>query len=241
MCESLNLLRTDTVHVRVAVLHAHAGLGSGRPAAAAAVAAAPALGSVGFGRALAVASLFGGVGRPRVAGRRPVRGIGHGSRRSKARISSSAHWALTSSSTSSPTSRIVSDPRDDDVTLPHERHHGGAAGQADRAHLALHGRRAGLQRHLHQPGVAAVELQEADQHPDRDGLLYEAGEQLRRRDGHVHAPHLVEEPVVLGVVHPGDHPRHGELLLGEKRDDEVVLVVARRRHYDVHLVEMGCL
>jgi hypothetical protein len=35
------------------------------------------------------------------------------------------------------------------------------------------------------------------------------------------------------MVHPREHARHGELLLGEQRRDQVVLVVARRSDDDV--------
>ena len=62
--------------------------------------------------------------------------------------------------------------------------------------------------------------------PDRHRLLHQGGDQVRGRDGDVDAPHLVEHPLVLRVVDPGDDPRDAELLLGEQRDDEVVLVVA---------------
>ena len=66
-----------------------------------------------------------------------------------------------------------------------------------------------------------------------------AGEQLRGRHGDVDAPGLVEQPVVLRVVDAGDDPGDGELLLGEQRDDEVVLVVAGHGDHDVGLVEVG--
>ena len=72
--------------------------------------------------------------------------------------------------------------------------------------LGPDGGRVLVQGHLHEPGVAALELQQPDEHADRDRLLDEAGEQLRGRDGHVDAPRLVEQPVVLRVVDPGDAP-----------------------------------
>ena len=61
--------------------------------------------------------------------------------------------------------------------------------------------------------------------------------QVRRRDGDVDAPQLVEHPLVLRVVHPGDDARHAELLLGEQRHDEVVLVVAGDGGDDVGLLD----
>ena len=64
---------------------------------------------------------------------------------------------------------------------------------------------------------------------------------MRRRHCHVHAPHLVEKPVVLGVVHPCDDAWNREFLLGELGDDEIVLVIAGDRNDDVHLVEMSRL
>ena len=62
---------------------------------------------------------------------------------------------------------------------------------------------------------------------------------MRRRHRHVHAPHLVEHPLVLRVVHSGDDPGYGELLLGEEGDDEVVLVVAGDGGDDVGAVDLG--
>src|SRR5262249_37366520 len=41
----------------------------------------------------------------------------------------------------------------------------------------------------------------------------------------------------LGMVHACDHPRNRELLLGEERDDEVVLVVPGRCDHDVVRLE----
>ena len=124
------------------------------------------------------------------------------------------------------------------MAVAHESDHGSPTGQVDGPELGADHGRVLVEGHFHETGVAALELQQADEHADRDGLLHEAGEQLRRRDGDVHAPHLVEQPVVLRVVHPGEHPGNGELLLGELGDDEVVLVVAGRGDDDVHLVEM---
>src|SRR3712207_6866476 len=60
---------------------------------------------------------------------------------------------------------------------------------------------------------------------------------FRSGDGDVHAPRLVEHPLVLRVVDAGDRARHAVLGLGEQRDDEVRLVVAGRRDDDVALVE----
>src|SRR5690606_13579779 len=60
----------------------------------------------------------------------------------------------------------------------------------------------------------------------------------RRRDGDVHAPRLVEHPLVLRVVDARDRARHAELRLREQGHDEVDLVVARRGHDDVALVDL---
>ncbi len=56
---------------------------------------------------------------------------------------------------------------------------------------------------------------------------------VRGRDEDVDAPVLREHPLVLGVVDPGDHPGHPELLLGEQRHHEVVLVVTGGGHQHV--------
>ena len=82
--------------------------------------------------------------------------------------------------------------------------------------------------HLDQAGLTALELEDAHQAADGDRLLDQRGDEVRGRHREVDAPVLVEQPLVLRVVHPGDHARHRELLLGEQRDDEVVLVVAGR-------------
>ena len=80
--------------------------------------------------------------------------------------------------------------------------------------------------HLGQPGPATLEREQADERPDGDRLLDEGGEQVRRRHADVDAPDLVEHPLVLRVVDPGDDAWHAELLLRQQGDDEVVLVVA---------------
>src|SRR5206468_11501206 len=48
-----------------------------------------------------------------------------------------------------------------------------------------------------------------------------------------------EERLVLGVVDPGDRPRHVEVMLGHLADHEVVLVVAGDRRDDVGTVATG--
>ena len=53
-------------------------------------------------------------------------------------------------------------------------------------------------------------------------------------------PHsLVEHPLVLRVVHPGHDARHAELLLGQQRHHQVVLVVAGDRGHDVARLDVG--
>ena len=133
-----------------------------------------------------------------------VRRVGHEPWRRSVRISSSSHWALTSSTTSSPMTKGASDrgtttwPSRTRATTAAPRGRTSAPNSLPRTG-ELRG-----QRHLHEPGVAAFELQQADERSDGHGLLDEPGEQMRCRHCHVHAPHLVEEPVVLRVVHPCD-------------------------------------
>ena len=64
------------------------------------------------------------------------------------------------------------------------------------------------------PGARAA----AAPRPDLEGA--------RGGDGDVDAPDLVEQPLVLGMVDPGDRTRHAELGLGQQRHDQVGLVVA---------------
>jgi hypothetical protein len=114
----------------------------------------------------------------------------------------------------------------DDVVLAEDGDDGRVAGEAQRGDLVIDGGRLGGEGDLHEPGPTPFEGQEPHEGPDRHGLLDERGEQVRGRDRDVDAPHLVEHPLVLRVVHPGDDAGHAELLLRQQRDDEVVLVVS---------------
>ena len=58
-------------------------------------------------------------------------------------------------------------------------------------------------------------------------------------DRDVHAPALVKEPFVAGVVDAADDARHAELLLGEPADHQVVLVVAGGGDHDVGAAQVG--
>jgi hypothetical protein len=73
---------------------------------------------------------------------------------------------------------------------------------------------------------------------DRDVRLDRAQDHARRRDDLVDAQ-VLEETLVLGVVDPGDRPRHVEVVLGHLADDEVVLVVAGDRGHDVGPIGPG--
>ena len=97
------------------------------------------------------------------------------------------------------------------------------------------------QRHLDDGHASALQADQADEVAHRHGLLDHRGEDVGRRHGGVHAPLLVEEPFVLRVVHAGQHARHGELLLGQQRRDEVVLVVAGGGHDDLGLGQLSLL
>ena len=74
--------------------------------------------------------------------------------------------------------------------------------------------------------------------PVGDRVLDVGRDDARRRDGDVHSPRLVEEPFVLRIVHACDDSLDAEFGFCQERDDEVDLVVARRRHDDVGLVEI---
>ena len=119
--------------------------------------------------------------------------------------------------------------RDDDEVVADHRHHRRVAGEAGLGDRCPEERGVLAERDLDQTGPTALEGQQPDEGADRDGLLHERGEQVRSRHRHVDTPRLVEQPLVLGVVDPGEHPGDAELLLGQQRDDEVVLVVAGDR------------
>ena len=87
--------------------------------------------------------------------------------------------------------------------------------------------------HFGEPGVATFERQQAHERADVHRLLDHRREQMRGGDRDVDTPHLGEHPLVVGVVHAGHDTWHAELLLGEQRDHEVVLVVAGDRGHDV--------
>ena len=53
----------------------------------------------------------------------------------------------------------------------------------------------------------------------------------------VDPPRLVEQPLVVRVVDAGDHAGNGELLLGQERDHQVVLVITGRGDDDVDALE----
>ena len=100
------------------------------------------------------------------------------------------------------------------------------------------GRRALLEVGLDDLEVAAAEGREVEQLVDRDVLLDRAEDHPRRADDLVDAE-VAEQDLVLGVVDPGDRPRHVEVVLGHLADDEVVLVVAGDRGDDVGPVGAG--
>ena len=87
----------------------------------------------------------------------------------------------------------------------------------------------------------ALEAHEVHERADRHGLFDERRVELRRRDRDVDPPALGEEPLVAGVVHPGDHARDSELLLRQQRDDKVVLIVPGRGDHHVDLGDAGGL
>ena len=89
------------------------------------------------------------------------------------------------------------------------------------------GERAALgESDLDHRGAALLELEDAHEVADAHGLLDERRHEPGRRHRDVDAPRLVEHPLVLRVVDPGDGARHAELGLGQQGEHEVGLVVA---------------
>jgi hypothetical protein len=90
-----------------------------------------------------------------------------------------------------------------------------------------------VHRHLHQGDLPALQLEQPHQVAGGDRLLHERGEDVGRAHRDVHPPLVREQPLVLGVIDPGDHPGNPVLLLRQQRGHQVVLVVAGCRHHDV--------
>ena len=82
------------------------------------------------------------------------------------------------------------------------------------------------QSQFRQVGMALAQPHQSDEVADVDGALDSRDQGARRRDGHVDAPRLAEQPLVSDVVDSRHHPRHPELGLGQQTHDEVGLVVA---------------
>ena len=112
-------------------------------------------------------------------------------------------------------------------------------GQVHLVDAAADERRVSGQRQLDHRRLALLELEQAHEVTDADGLLDERRHEPRRRDGDVDAPAVVEHPLVLRVVDACDGARHAELGLGEQRDDEIDLVVTGRADDDVGCLELG--
>src|SRR3984957_20932784 len=77
--------------------------------------------------------------------------------------------------------------------------------------------------HLHQVRMAAFESQQSNERADGHGFFYERSHHEWHADRYVDPPGLIEDPLVLWVVHPGDDSRYGEFLFGEKGNHEIVL------------------
>ena len=97
------------------------------------------------------------------------------------------------------------------------------------------------QRDLHEVGLALTQRHQPHQVADGHRLLDQRGEQAWGGDRDVDAPVVVEQPLVARVVHPGDHPAHRELGLGQQRHHEVDLVVAGRGDDDVAVLQARLL
>jgi hypothetical protein len=98
----------------------------------------------------------------------------------------------------------------------HDGHEGGVGGPVLHSHALTHDGRVGGEGDLHKVGVALPEGEQADKVAHAHGLLHQRGQHARGRHGNVDAPGLVEHPLVLGMVHAGDHARHAVLGLGQQ-------------------------
>ena len=149
--------------------------------------------------------------------------------------------APTTASRSAPSDDLVAGREhrlglgDHDVALPQDPDDGGVGGQPQLVDGLAHRARTFRQGHLHDRDVAAFQSDQPNQVADGDGFLHHGSEDVRRRDRGIDAPLFVEEPLVLGVVHARQDARDRELLLGEQRGHQVVLVVAGGRHHDFGL------
>lgn len=126
-----------------------------------------------------------------------------------------------------------------DPGTPDDGDQRGVLGPADVADADAGQGRLRRQRQLDQVGVTLAEPQQPDQVADADGLLDQGRHEAGRGDGDVDAPGLVEEPLVLRVVDPGDDARNPVLRLGEQRHHQVDLVVPGRRDHHVAALERG--
>ena len=88
-------------------------------------------------------------------------------------------------------------------------------------------------------GAGLVEGEYRYQRADADGLLDERRHDPRRRYGHVHAPGLVEQPLVLRVVDACHGSGHAVLGFGQQRGHEVGLIVTGRGDDDIALAGSG--
>ena len=86
-----------------------------------------------------------------------------------------------------------------------------------------------------------MEVEDAHQAADTDGLLHQGRHEARGGHGHVHAPGLIEEPLALGVVDARDRARHPVLGLGQQGDDQVGLVIPGGGHDNVAGLSPGAL
>ena len=87
---------------------------------------------------------------------------------------------------------------------------------------------------MHRHG-SSIEREQAHRDTHRHSLFDERRHDTRGRDGHIHTPRLIKEPLVLRVVQAGDDARNRKLRFGQQRDDQVRLVVPRGGNHHVGL------
>ncbi len=87
--------------------------------------------------------------------------------------------------------------------------------------------------------LTAPQLEQRHHVADRHLFGDQLGHQIGLVESDVDAHVAREQPRVIGVVHSRDDAAHTEFEAGDRRHDQVVLVVRRHRRHDVGLLDPG--